>query len=106
KAADIYIGDVSSQFYEFMTNPRPCIFLNPEGVDYKDDINYRFWQCGDVINSINELNEALKISKENQQKTYKSIQEEITSKIYYTEEGSIPTERAASAINEYLNNVL
>ena len=106
KAADIYMGDVSSQVYEFMTNPRPCIFLNPEGVNYKDDINYRFWQCGDVINSINELNEALKISKENHQKTYKSIQEKITSENYYTEEGSTPSERAASAINEYLDNVL
>ncbi|MCG2431379.1 CDP-glycerol glycerophosphotransferase family protein [Aequorivita xiaoshiensis] len=106
KAADIYIGDVSSQVYEFMTNPRPCIFLNPEGVDYKDDINYRFWQCGDVINSITELKEALKSSKENHQKTYKSIQEKITSENYYTEEGSTPSERAASAINEYLDNVL
>ncbi|WP_313114604.1 CDP-glycerol glycerophosphotransferase family protein [Aequorivita sediminis] len=106
KTADIYMGDVSSQVYEFMTNPRPCIFLNPDDVDYKDDINYRFWQCGDVINSINEMNEALNNCHKIHQKKYKAVQETISSENYYTEEGSTPSERAASAITEFLDKTL
>src|SRR5690606_36439804 len=26
--ADIYVGDVSSQVYEFLVRPRPCLFIN------------------------------------------------------------------------------
>ena len=36
KQADIYLGDVSSQVYEFMLKPRPCIFFNPENINYKN----------------------------------------------------------------------
>lgn len=106
KSSDIYLGDVSSQVYEFMTQPRPCIFLNPENLDFKDDINYRFWKCGEVINTANKLNSALKNSEETFKKTYKVIQEKITSENYYTEAGSTPSERAANAINEYLEKNL
>ncbi|MDO6461217.1 hypothetical protein Q4485_10960 [Granulosicoccaceae sp. 1_MG-2023] len=49
RLADAYIGDVSSQVYEFMITPRPCIFLNAHGVDWAGDINYRSWQGGSVI---------------------------------------------------------
>ena len=27
-AADLYLGDVSSQVYEFLLRPRPCLFIN------------------------------------------------------------------------------
>lgn len=33
RAADIYLGDVSSQIYEFLRTPRPCLFLDPHGID-------------------------------------------------------------------------
>src|SRR3546814_20602400 len=32
--ADIYLGDVSSQVYEFLATPRPCLFLNAPQVDW------------------------------------------------------------------------
>src|SRR3546814_8277328 len=41
-AADIYLGDVSSQVYEFMLQPRPYLFLDAEGVDgCERNQNYR-----------------------------------------------------------------
>jgi CDP-glycerol glycerophosphotransferase (TagB/SpsB family) len=47
--ADVYIGDVSSQIYEFLHRPRPCLHLNAHGVVWKDDRNYAHWRSGPVI---------------------------------------------------------
>ena len=47
--ADIYLGDVSSQVFEFLRIPRPCLFLNSHGVDWQDDPNYLHWRSGPVI---------------------------------------------------------
>ena len=54
-AADIYLGDISSQIYEFLNHPRPCIFLNAHSVDWKDNPNYLCWECGPVLNNVDEL---------------------------------------------------
>ncbi len=104
--ADIYLGDVSSQVFEFITTPRPCIFLNPDKVDYKEDLNYRFWKCGEVINTSKELDSALKNSSKSFQEKYKSIQEKMTEENFYTEEGSTASQRAALAITEFLDSDL
>ena len=48
-AADIYVGDVSSQVYEFLTVPRPCVFLNAHGIDWRDDPSFAHWHLGDVV---------------------------------------------------------
>ena len=58
-AADIYLGDVSSQVYEFIHQPRPCIFLNSHAVDWQDDPNYAHWQLGEVIDAPDQLPAAL-----------------------------------------------
>src|SRR3546814_14679599 len=47
--ADIYLGDVSSQIYEFLKSPRPCLFLNSHGIDPDRDPNFAHWQSGPVI---------------------------------------------------------
>ncbi|MFC3786779.1 hypothetical protein GGR90_002672 [Sphingopyxis italica] len=57
--ADIYLGDVSSQVYEFLATPRPCIFLNAHQVDWQGDLDYLFWTLGDVIDDLAELPQAL-----------------------------------------------
>jgi hypothetical protein len=49
RAADLYLGDVSSQVYEFLVTPRPCLFVNTIGARWQDDPNYRMWQFGEVI---------------------------------------------------------
>lgn len=53
--ADIYLGDVSSQVYEFLRSPRPCLFLNSHGVDWQDDRNYLHWRAGPVLDSADGL---------------------------------------------------
>jgi hypothetical protein len=49
EAADGYIGDVSSQIYEFLRRPRPCVFLDSHRRDWQGDANYRHWLCGPVV---------------------------------------------------------
>lgn len=48
-AADVYLGDVSSQVYEFIATPRPCLFINAHGVTWQHDPNYAHWQLGPVV---------------------------------------------------------
>ena len=100
--SDIYLGDVSSQVYEFLLKPRPCIFINTTNVDYQHNFEFRFWQCGEVIHDLNSFSEILDRS-ETSHKLYKSVQEKITADNYYTEEGSSATERTAKAIIDFLN---
>jgi len=50
--ADIYLGDVSSQVYEFLLEPRPCVFLNGHGVDWKDNPHYLHWTLGQVVDEV------------------------------------------------------
>ncbi len=58
-AADIYVGDVSSQVYEFLTIPRPCVFLNAHNIDWRDDPSYLHWHLGDVVDDPAELMAAI-----------------------------------------------
>jgi hypothetical protein len=48
-AADVYLGDVSSQIYEFLRQPRPCIFLDSHHADWRGNPNYAHWSAGPVI---------------------------------------------------------
>lgn len=54
-AADLYMGDVSSQVYEFLCKPRPCIFLNAHGVGWRDNPRYLFWTFGPVLDDVEYL---------------------------------------------------
>jgi glycosyltransferase involved in cell wall biosynthesis len=46
--ASVYLGDVSSQVYEFVVEPRPCVFLDANRTDWQGNANYRHWQYGPV----------------------------------------------------------
>ena len=47
--ADAYIGDVSSQVYEFLVRPRPLLFLDAFSHDSRSrEGAYPAWQAGDV----------------------------------------------------------
>lgn len=58
-AADIYLGDASSQVYEFIRRPRPCIFLNPRGLSWQGNPDFAHWRAGQVVSSIDEMDAAL-----------------------------------------------
>ena len=59
RAADIYLGDVSSQIYEWIARPRPAIFLNATGVAWERDPDFGHWHLGDVIRDPADLPAAL-----------------------------------------------
>ncbi len=98
-AADIYLGDVSSQIYEFLRFPRPAIFLNSHGHDHKDNPDYAHWRAGDVITSVGRLGLALERADAEHVAHYRSAQ---TALFDYTfdliDEPS--SQRAARAIAE------
>ncbi|CAO3433300.1 hypothetical protein [Azospirillum doebereinerae] len=51
--ADAYIGDVSSQVYEFLLpSPRPCLFLDAHGAAWRDNPRYLFWTLGPVLSDM------------------------------------------------------
>lgn len=54
RTADIYVGDVSSQVYEFLQMPKPCVFLNAHDAHWRDNPFYRHWTFGEVANSAEE----------------------------------------------------
>ncbi|MFN9849539.1 MAG: glycerophosphotransferase, partial [Alphaproteobacteria bacterium] len=55
RMADVYLGDVSSQIYEFLRAPRPCVLLNPGHTDWRGDPSYGHWRFGPVVEDIHQL---------------------------------------------------
>jgi hypothetical protein len=55
RAADLYLGDVSSQVAEFLHMPRPCLFLNAHQASWRSDPNYAFWHLGRVTDDLADL---------------------------------------------------
>ena len=60
ETAAVYIGDISSQVYEFLRRPRPCIFLNLDRIPWQGRENYAHWELGQVIERVEELGPALR----------------------------------------------
>jgi len=58
-AADIYVGDVSSQAYEFIHQPRPCVFLNATGRDQTNNRDFAHWRFGEVVSEPNKIGAAI-----------------------------------------------
>ncbi|MGC1470415.1 MAG: hypothetical protein WA793_13660 [Sphingorhabdus sp.] len=95
-AADIYLGDVSSQVYEFLVKPRPCLFLNAHKVDWRNDASYTHWQAGPVVESVEALDVALSSAFEIFKK-YRSRQEAMLEETFSVSE-TPAAQRGAQAI--------
>ena len=63
-AADLYLGDTSSQLIEYLMRPRPAIFLNPSARDWQADPAYAMWRAGEVVADLAELPTAIAHAKE------------------------------------------
>jgi CDP-glycerol glycerophosphotransferase (TagB/SpsB family) len=59
RAADLYLGDQSSQVYEFIREPRPCVFLNASETGWQGNPDYRSWGFGPVVERIADLMPAI-----------------------------------------------
>lgn len=58
-AADLYLGDQSSQIYEFISRPRPCVFLNAGETGWQGNPDFRSWTFGPVVERIEDLGPAI-----------------------------------------------
>lgn len=96
-AADVYIGDVSSQVYEFLLTPRPCIFINAYKIDWKDNAYYKNWKLGQVITHIDQLSDLLQ-SRDEWQPQFLEKQIEVISYAYDKIEGKTASERITDEI--------
>lgn len=103
-AADIYLGDVSSQVYEFLLRPRPCIFVNDQKVAWEGDESFVQWRFGAVIQDVaTELLPAL----DQAMVRHADFVGEQTSAFNYTfriEADSTAATRGADAIADFLES--
>jgi hypothetical protein len=53
--ADVYLGDMSSQLYEFLSRPRPAVFLNAHAVHWAADPRYAGWHLGSVATGADDV---------------------------------------------------
>ena len=99
--ADIYLGDVSSQIYEFMLYPRPCLHLNAHGVDWQNNPSFTHWKTGPVVGPDDDIIGAI----DSAISTFP--QYEFQQKMLFADTFDVTAEaagaRGARAIIEYLN---
>jgi len=98
--AALYIGDVSSQVYEFLAIPRPCVFLNPRKLPWRDDPYFLYWTLGEVVEDLDDLMPAIARAQE-RHAAYRPAQENLFQETFGTPllGGS---QRAADAIAEFM----
>jgi hypothetical protein len=98
--ADLYLGDVSSQVYEFLWRPRPCIFLNAHAVDWRNDPDYAHWHLGPVLTQARDLSDALHEAWRTHSAYLPRQRAALADTFDLTQTGS--ASRAARAIGEFL----
>lgn len=100
--ADIYLGDWSSQVYEFLLHPRPVLFLNPDGFEWQGKEEYLWWTLGQVVENIAQLETALPLARDGQAQ-YEGLQKAAFDYTFANFTESAPR-RAAWAIATFLKN--
>lgn len=100
RQADIYLGDASSQVYEFLLTPRPCIFLNSHDAKWQGNPDYGHWALGEVLGDVAELPAALDRAVAAPD-AYRAVQEAAVNDTFALSD--IPSSRrAAQAIAAFL----
>jgi hypothetical protein len=103
-AADIYLGDVSSQIYEFLIRPRPCLFADAHETAWEGDANYAHWQAGPVFRTPDALGETLDRAIAGHEATWAPTQRALFARSFDLTE--VPSaERAADAIASRLRGL-
>jgi hypothetical protein len=98
--ADIYLGDVSSQVYEFLLKPRPCVFLNSHRLAWDGDPNFAHWRSGPVIEDVADLEDAMTRARRDHDAVWRPVQEALFDESFdLTDEPS--AERAARAVARF-----
>jgi hypothetical protein len=100
RAADIYLGDVSSQIYEWCHRPRPAIFINVEAVQWQNDPNFAHWHLGEVIDGLAGLPAVLAEARR-QPDRYAARQRQAFKETFHVSDES-PAEKACDTILQFL----
>lgn len=101
-ACDLYLGDVSSQVYEFVLRARPCVFLDSHGAHWQDNPDYAHWRMGEVIAGPEAAIPALARAPSTFAH-YREIQIQAVAAALGPDDGQAP-QRAAAAIADYLRD--
>ncbi len=99
-AADIYAGDVSSQVYEFLLEPKPCVFLNAHGARWPGNPDYPMWRLGEVASTAEQAVRLIGRAFEDHNRFAGLQRAERINRIGDQHSGT--AQRAASAILDFL----
>lgn len=100
RSAAIYTGDVSSQVYEFLQAPKPCVFASAHGAVWQGDPHYRHWQFGEVGTSPEAVVALIRAAFADHAK-YRAVQEAGFNAAIALSDPSA-SERAAGLIQSFL----
>jgi hypothetical protein len=103
-AADLYLGDVSSQVYEFLHRPRPCLFLDAHDTQWQGNPNYRHWTTGPVKTDAKEIIGAVDAAFATQA-SYNDAQRNALADSFSVTDTAASV-RAAAAIIDYLDQAI
>jgi hypothetical protein len=101
--ADLYVGDVSSQVYEYLRERRPCLFLDAHGVDWREDENYAHWHFGPVAGADADIITAIDQAFASHG-SYRAVQDQAYEETFDAR-GESGSQRAADAIAGYLQSL-
>jgi hypothetical protein len=97
-SADAYIGDVSSQIYEFLVKPRACFFVDTHSKGHTpSDPAYEFWLNGPVATSTTQLFPEVENHRE-VAKAFKAEQERLMQYTMSYDPKRSASERGAAAL--------
>ena len=99
-AASLYVGDVSSQVYEFLLAPRPCLFIDAHRTRWQGNPDYAHWQAGPVITPDDDFLAAADRAL-NTHESYRAVQEDLLRDTFSVTDQPASV-RAAGAIEEFL----
>lgn len=100
-AADVYLGDMSSQVYEFLVRPRACMFLDVHSGSSPAAPPYEMWRNGPVVDSVAKL-AALLPAWESIAARYRPEQERLMAWTIADDPACTASERGAAALTEEL----
>jgi len=102
-SADIYIGDVSSQIYEFLLEkPKPAIFIDVHKIRERKNNFFKHFELGKVVENIDNLKELLETSEVWQQE-YEEKQRKAIAYTFDINPQKTSSKRVAEAILELID---
>ncbi|ANY20767.1 hypothetical protein A6F68_02267 [Tsuneonella dongtanensis] len=102
--ADAYIGDVSSQVYEFLTRPRPTFFIDARSRRQRGEDEWLvFRKAGPVVRTVMDLVAVLPNFAEIG-KAYRAVQRELF-EYTFSVESQPASVRAAAAIRDWVSGL-